>query len=102
MHIHEIDLGSVEGSELLAATSSNGPAIEAALKRLDRMFVVTSDWAPGLCFVGGQVSHQRPDSVFSLAGSGEQLDSALASVPVRASKGCPRSKGRAISRGTAA
>jgi ribosomal protein S12 methylthiotransferase accessory factor len=79
MQIHEIDLGSAQGSELLAATSSNGPAIEAALKRLDRMFVVTSDWAPRLCFVGGQVSHQSSASVFSLAGSGERLDSALAS-----------------------
>lgn len=82
MQIHEIRFGSSQGLQLLAATSANGPAIEAALKRLDRAFVVASPWAPGLCFVGGQASHRlsatSAAAVFSLAGSGENLDSALA------------------------
>jgi ribosomal protein S12 methylthiotransferase accessory factor len=83
MQIHDIDFGSTQGAALLAASASNGPAIEAALRRLDRVFLMTSDWAPGLCFVGGQVSHRYSPmsaaAVFSLAGSGESLDGALAS-----------------------
>ncbi len=82
MQIHDIDFGSAQGAALLEASASNGPAIEAALRRLDRVFLMTSDWAPGLCFVGGQVSHRFSPTVaaaFSLAGSGESLDGALAS-----------------------
>lgn len=82
MRIHEIDFGSPEGSALLAASAANGPSIEGALKRLDRAFAVSSPWARGLFFVGGQVSHKVSDAsaptVFSLAGSGEKLDGALA------------------------
>lgn len=82
MQIYEIDLGSASGSALRAAASANGPAIEAALKRLDRTFGVVSPWARGLVFVGGQISHKFSAAsapvVFSLAGSSEKLDGALA------------------------
>ena len=83
MRIYEIDFASAEGSALLAASAVNGASIEAALKRLDRAFVVVSPWSRGLFFVGGQVRNESPATsaatVFSLAGSGESLDRALVS-----------------------
>jgi ribosomal protein S12 methylthiotransferase accessory factor len=82
----EIDLWSGIGSRLLAALAArHGDAIAKAARMATRLFLLQSHSAPGLRFVGGEVdakclplpvAFQRP---FSLAGSGELLEDALAS-----------------------
>ncbi|MGE5513194.1 MAG: YcaO-like family protein [Bacteroidota bacterium] len=85
MQIYRVDFASEDGAALLAAAGASEPAILAALQRLDRVFVVKSTCAPGLCFAGGEVrATLASDTVaqsfaFSLAGSGERLTDALAS-----------------------
>jgi len=83
----EIDFNSAAGAALLAAlTERHGEALARIARLAQRLFLLRSPWAPGLRFVGGEVDAARaltlPEhrgSAFSLAGSGERLEDALAS-----------------------
>jgi ribosomal protein S12 methylthiotransferase accessory factor len=82
-----IDLDSAPGAALLAALAErHGDALARAAKLPDRLFLLRSPWAPGLRFVGGEVHPARAlnlpehrSGAFSLAGSGDRLEDALAS-----------------------
>jgi ribosomal protein S12 methylthiotransferase accessory factor len=82
----EIDLRSGIGLKLLAALAArHGDAIARAAGMATRLFLLQSHSAPGLRFVGGEVDAKcLPLPVvfqgsFSLAGSAELLEDALAS-----------------------
>ncbi len=82
-----IDLDSAPGAALLATLAErHGEALAQVARLPDRLFLLRSPWAPGLRFVGGEVDAARalslpehPGGAFSLAGSGERLEDALAS-----------------------
>jgi ribosomal protein S12 methylthiotransferase accessory factor len=82
-----IDFDSAAGAALLAALAErHGEALGRAAKLPDRLFLLRSPWAPGLRFVGAEVHAARAlklpehrSGAFSLAGSGERLEDALAS-----------------------
>ena len=81
-----IDLNSAPGEGLLAALAErHGEALARAARLPHRLFLLRSPWAPGLRFVGGEADAARilnlpsPLGVFNLAGSGEQIEDALAS-----------------------
>ena len=79
MFFREIDRSAPEGQEamvLLAATASE--ALADAARRMDRMFLLGSPWAPGLWFVGGQIAGGA-DGTFSVGGGGVTFEAALAS-----------------------
>ena len=83
----EIDLKSGPGAALLKAMADrHGNALAQAAQLLSRLFVIHSPLAPGLRFVGGEAKPKRlptmlfaPEISFSLAGSSESLEDALAS-----------------------
>jgi ribosomal protein S12 methylthiotransferase accessory factor len=82
-----IDFDSASGAALLAALAErHGEAMARAARLPDRLFLLRSPWAPGLRFIGAEVDAARALSLpehrgrpFSLAGSGERLEDALAS-----------------------
>lgn len=78
----EIDLASEPAGALLRAVRElHGGALVAAARRLDRLFLLRSPWAPGLCFVGAEVGVTDcagHAAKISVGGSGEQLDVAFA------------------------
>src|SRR5262249_12936108 len=82
----EIDVQSTSAAALLRALSErHGEAIAEAAQLPARLFLIGSPWAPGLAFVGGEADPRRLatppalETTFSLAGSGERLEDALAS-----------------------
>jgi ribosomal protein S12 methylthiotransferase accessory factor len=82
-----LDIDSAPGAALLAALAErHGEALAHATRLPSRLFLLHSPWAPGLRFVGGEVDAARalnlPEhrgGAFSLAGSGDRLEDALAS-----------------------
>ena len=83
----EIDPESDDGRALLASTAAaHGPLLAPAARRLSRLFLMRSPWAPGLRFAGGRIcAHDRRGdgaaaAGFSLSGPSETIEGALASV----------------------
>jgi hypothetical protein len=57
MQFHEIARGSAEEARLLdSAAARHGAWIHRAAALLERWFLLGSEWAPGLRFVGGETS----------------------------------------------
>lgn len=82
----DIDLDAAPGAALLAALAErHGEALARAARLPSRLFLLRSADAPGLRFVGGMADPVRvlPSTAyrgpFSLAGSGDRLEDALAS-----------------------
>ena len=82
----QIDLHSGSGTALLRSlVERHGEALAKAARLPSRLFLIGSPWAPGLAFVGGEADPRRlPEPLaletsFSLAGSGELIEDALAS-----------------------
>lgn len=82
----ELDLSDPSGEALLAAVAGRqGIAIAQAAHSTERLFLMRSSWAPGLCFVGGQAHPSRVDEryadlpAFSFAGAGEDPETAFTS-----------------------
>lgn len=80
----ELDLNDTSGQAFLAAVASRDSfAIAHASKFAERLFLLRSSWAPGLCFVGGQASPALLDGRYaglpalSFAGAGEDLETAF-------------------------
>lgn len=80
-----LDLDSEAGAQLLAAVVAlHGPLIAKGARVLQRMFLLRSPWAPGLRFVGGEVSPPRSGDYaeqfehLSIAGSGRTIEDAFA------------------------
>jgi ribosomal protein S12 methylthiotransferase accessory factor len=83
--VTDLDVGSAAGLALLAALADrHGAPLAQAAKLPSRLFLLQAPWAPGLHVVGGQADSGRgpvgdvPQPPFSLAGSGEALEDALA------------------------
>jgi ribosomal protein S12 methylthiotransferase accessory factor len=81
-----IDLLSGPGAALLRSLAErHGGALAQAARLPSRLFQIGSPWAPGLAFVGGEADPRRLpgplalETSFSLAGSGELIEDALAS-----------------------
>jgi ribosomal protein S12 methylthiotransferase accessory factor len=81
----DIDVGSGSGLALLATLADRHGAHLARAARLpSRLFLLQAPWAPGLSLIGGQadpgglLSGGVPHPPFSLAGSAESLEDALA------------------------
>ena len=81
----DIDVGSGSGLALLAALADrHGAQLAQAASLPSRLFLLQAPWAPGLRLVGGQADPGRvlsdgaPHPPFSLAGSAELLEDALA------------------------
>lgn len=81
----DIDVGSGSGLALLAALADrHGAQLAQAASLPRRLFLLQAPWAPGLRLVGGQADPGRvlsdgaPHPPFSLAGSAESLEDALA------------------------
>jgi len=82
-----VDFDSAPGAALLAGLAErHGEALARAARLPDRLFLLRSPWAPGLRFVGAEVHAARAlklpehrSGAFSLAGSGDRLEDALAS-----------------------
>src|SRR5262249_13867829 len=78
-----LDLEGRDGAalrEMLAA--SNALPLAIMLQRLDRLFLLKSEWAPGLRFVGAQAQVGHRDgarSAMSFGGCGLSLEDSLAS-----------------------
>jgi ribosomal protein S12 methylthiotransferase accessory factor len=82
----EIDLSSGAAAALVKALAErHGEALADATRLPARLFLIGSPWAPGLAFVGGEADPGRLSAPvtlvasFSLAGSGERIEDALAS-----------------------
>ncbi|BAT61471.1 YcaO-like family protein [Variibacter gotjawalensis] len=73
----DIDLTEGEGAQLAAAVVRADPALAQAQKLLTRTFLLRSDWAPGLCFVGAQATYGNQN--FSVGGGGLSIERATAS-----------------------
>jgi ribosomal protein S12 methylthiotransferase accessory factor len=83
MHFQDLDRSSPQGQHLLQRLADrHGAALADAARALDRLFLLGSDWAPGLYFVGGRTSDVPlgPAGVFSIAGAAGNLEDALASA----------------------
>jgi len=83
--VTDIDVGSGAGLALLAALAGrHGASMAQAAKLPSRLFLLHTPWAPGLRLVGGQADPGRilrdgvPHPPFSLAGSAETVEDALA------------------------
>lgn len=75
----DLDLSSDPGIDLLATLSKrHGAALARASGLARRLFLLASPWAPGLCLIGGQAFSEGLQTSFSLAGSGQILEDALA------------------------
>jgi ribosomal protein S12 methylthiotransferase accessory factor len=82
-----VDLNSTPGAALLAALAErHGEALARVARLPERLFLLRSPWASGLRFIGGEVNAAHAlnlpvheGGAFSLAGSGERLEDALAS-----------------------
>ena len=78
-NVIDLDLSSDLGVDLLATLSKRHGAAMARAARLPwRLFLLRSPWAAGLRVVGGQAACERLQASFSLAGSGQALEDALA------------------------
>jgi ribosomal protein S12 methylthiotransferase accessory factor len=84
--MRDIDMHSGSAAALLKALAArHGAALAEGARLPKRLFLIGSPWAPGLAFVGGEADTQRlpepptPATTFSLAGSGERIEDALAS-----------------------
>jgi ribosomal protein S12 methylthiotransferase accessory factor len=84
--MREIDVHSASTAALMRTLAErHGEALAKAVLLPARLFLIASPWAPGLAFVGGEADPRRlphPPSLettFSLAGSGELVEDALAS-----------------------
>ena len=78
MFFREIDRAAPEGQQamqLLASAASE--ALADVARRMDRLFLLGSSWAPGLWFVGGQIAGGANGS-FSVGGGGATFEAALA------------------------
>jgi ribosomal protein S12 methylthiotransferase accessory factor len=82
----EVNMHSAPAAALLRALGErHGEALAKAALLPARLFLIASPWAPGLAFVGGEADPRRlphPPAIetsFSLAGSGERIEDALAS-----------------------
>jgi ribosomal protein S12 methylthiotransferase accessory factor len=76
----DIDLGSAEGRQLLAAVAqAHGPTLAAGSALAARLFLLRTPWAPGLRFVGAEVDSPPPHRRYHLAGSGLTIEDAFAS-----------------------
>ncbi len=80
----DLDLRAPSSQPLLSAVvAKNGVLIQQAASFVERLFLLRSDWSPGLCFVGGQAHPAQIDgrysdfSAFSLAGAGEEPEIAF-------------------------
>jgi len=84
MRILELKKGSVEEAELLeAAAHAHGDWVLDAATLMARLWLMRSDWAPGLRFVGGlavplDVSNMSGLPPLSVGGGGLRLEDALA------------------------
>jgi ribosomal protein S12 methylthiotransferase accessory factor len=81
----DIDVGSGSGLALLAVLADrHGAHLAQAASLPSRLFLLHAPWAPGLRLVGGQADPGRvlsggaPHPPFSLAGSAESVEDALA------------------------
>lgn len=80
----DLDLCAPSSQPLLSAVAAkNGAPIRQAASFVERLFLLRSDWSPGLCFVGGQAQPAQMDRrygdlpAFSLAGAGEEPEIAF-------------------------
>ena len=104
----EIDLQSDIGLKPLAALAArHGDAIARVAGMATRLFLLQSHSAPGLRFVGGEVDAKClawPGALqrsFSLAGSAEVLEDALAACIGEGLSACRKSSDRAMWRASA-
>jgi ribosomal protein S12 methylthiotransferase accessory factor len=81
----DLDLCAPSSQPFLSAVAAkNGVSIRQAASFVERLFLLRSDWSPGLCFVGGQARPAQMDQrygdlpAFSLAGAGEEPEIAFA------------------------
>jgi ribosomal protein S12 methylthiotransferase accessory factor len=82
----DIDLGSPDGSQLLAAVAhAHGPAVARAASLATRSFLLRAPWAPGLRCAGAEFDPARLstawkfDRRYHVAGSGQTIEDAFAS-----------------------
>ena len=83
--VTDIDVGSAAGLALLAVLADrHGAPMARAAKLPSRLFLLHAPWAPGLRLIGGQADPGQvlrdgtPHPPFSLAGSAETVEDALA------------------------
>ena len=84
MRILELRKGSAEEAELLeAAAAAHGDWVLAAAPVMTRLWLMRSEWAPGLRYIGGlaaapDLAHKSDLPPLSVGGAGLRLEDALA------------------------
>jgi len=83
--VHRLDLNSGPGQALLAELAARyGEPLARAARLPSHLFLISSTFAPGLFFVGGEIdlgiaTSGRTKGSLSLSGTGETMLDALAS-----------------------